>query len=314
MAELLRGGPVRDALLEFRFRFGAALEHIARLAVFKDVHDQLHHLQFHCYDQILREAAALAGGDASATDNLAAHADTLQAIINRLRDLEKESAFDGRPLAWLAKLDRAGELLAAAIAGADAALARKAAAQIERVLAVEPPAVDALLNQAARDLELRAIIAIVDVACRRAGESKMEPARLAELQEGLDALESLDDNLNALVNDHGRWQTADVELRRVDTNLAGDAAELIDSWPDLKVQFATLVTTDEAWARSLRAEGVSLDSAIGENDLARMTRHFRSFRRQAVNRFFEIDLRLKRQCDELRKAGEPLAAIVKVLA
>jgi TIR domain len=314
VADLLRAGPVRDALLEFRVLFGAAVENIERLTALKDLHDQLHELQLQCYDQILGEAADLEAGSDTAVENLETHADTLDTILTRLRELQATPALGAMTLAWLPKLERAQQMLGPAIAAADPAQVRRAAAQIDRVLASEPAAIDALLNHAARDLQLAAIINAVDLACRRAEESKMEPGRLGELQQGLAALRQLESNLQTLVSDHGSWQRADVDLRRVYTSLASDPDELIDSWPDLKAQFATLAATDEPWALTLRQDQQHIEAAIGENDLTGMRRHFRHFRREAIKRFYQVDKRLKRQCDELRKAGEPLAAIVRVLA
>jgi len=312
VADLLRGGPVRDALLEFRLRFGTAVEQIDRLASLKDVHDQLHRLQFQCYDPILREADALEKKDESAVDNLETHGDELRRVIARLRELEQTKAFEATRL--LAQLDRAQMLLAAAIAAADAPQVRKAVVPIDRVLAFDPPLIDSLLNHAARELQLEAIIDAIGLACRRARESRMEPQKLQELEQGLDALRQLDQNLDALVTDHGRWQNADIELRRVATNFASDSAELVDSWPGLKAQIAELAVTDEPWVRDMRSNQTNLESAIAANDVGGMRRYFNSFRRQAGYQFFEVDSKLKRQCDELRKAGEPVAAIVRVLA
>jgi len=315
VADLLRGGPVRDALLEFRLRFGAAVEQIDRLASLKDVHDQLHRLQFQCYDPILREADALEKQDDSAADNLETHHDELRRVTARLRELEQAKAFDPARLPWIDRLDRAHESLAVAIGERDASRVRKCAASIDRVLASVPPLIDSLLNQAARDLRLDAIIDAMGLACRRARESHMEPQKLQELEQGLEALDHLDQNLGALVTDHGRWQSADVELRRVASNFAAsDSVELIESWPSLKAQIALLAATDEPWARDIRSEQTNLDSAIAAQDAVRMRRHFNRVRRCAGNQFLEVDTKLKRQCDELRRAGEPVAAIVKVLA
>jgi len=278
VADLLRGGPVRDALLEFRLRFGTAVEQIDRLASLKDVHDQLHRLQFQCYEPILREADALEKNDDAAIDNLDEHCDELKRIIARLRELEQAMWFEAG-LLWIGRLDRAQELLAAALPTRDPAQVRKAAAPIDRVLAFEPPLIDSLLNQAANELQLRAIIDAIDLACRRARESHMEQQKLRELEQGLDALDHLDQNLTALVADHGRWQSADVELRRVATNFASDSEELVDSWPGLKAQIAVLAVTDEPWVRDIRSEQTNLESAIAEKDVIKMKRHFLRFRR-----------------------------------
>ena len=313
VADLLRGGPVRDALLEFRLRFDNAVEQIGRLASLKDVHDQLHGLQFQCYEPILREADALEKNDDAAIDNLDEHCSELERVIAKLRELEKAPVFDSG-LPWIARLDRARELLAAALTTRVASQVRKAATPIDRVLAFEPPLIDSLLNQAANDLQLHAIIDAIDLACRRASESRMEPQKLEELQKGLEALDRLDHNLTALVTDHGRWQSADVELRRVATNFDSDSEELVDSWPGLKAQIDVLAVTDEPWVRDIRSEQTSLESAIAANDVLGMKRHLMRFRRCAGKQFMEVDTKLKRQCDELRRAGEPVAAIVKMLA
>jgi len=314
VADLLHSGPVRDALLEFRLRFGAALNEIERLASLKDVHDQLHRLQFQCYDPILREADALAKGDCDAIDNLGEHCSELQRVITQLRELEQAKVFEPARLPWIDRLNRAQELLTAALEAGDVVQVRKAAAPIDRVLAYEPPLIDSLLAQAARELQLDAIIGAINLACRRARESRMEPQKLKELEDGLAALAHLDQNLDALVADHGRWQSTDLELRRVASTLGSDGTDLVESWPGLKAQITPLAVADEPWVRDIQAEQTKLESAIAADDLDRMRRHFSRFRRCAGKQFYEVDTKLKRQCDELRKAGEPVAAIVRVLA
>jgi len=312
LADLLREGPVRDSLIAFRVRFETVSDRIERLADYKYVHDQLHQLQFHCYEAILRDVPRMTTDDV-ADDALSFYAQTFEAILNALRRLGAKETFARMPLTWIATLEKAYGQLTDGLRAADPAIVRKSAGAMDRVLAIYPPQIDTQLSAAANELELAELIAAVSTASDRARATGLEPARLQALEDALTAMMELDDNLEALVRDHHRWQNADVELRRVDSGLASDTGELIDTWPDLK-KLSETATSEENWAKTLREEAQQVDAAIAGKDDRLMTKHFRRYRRSASNRFFEVDATLKLQCDELRNAGEPLAAIVETLA
>ncbi|HEX7828919.1 MAG TPA: toll/interleukin-1 receptor domain-containing protein [Thermoanaerobaculia bacterium] len=313
VADLIASGPARDALLEFRFRFESISGRIDRLASFKEVHDQLHHIQLHCHDAIVRDLPRLADDDL-AVDAMLQYCDTLQQSIDRLKQLNNSAVFDSFKLNWIATLERAQQGLASGIDARDPAGVKRAASLIDRVLASEPPRIDARLSDAASELELDAVIDAVAVVCTKARDAKLEAARLTKLDHALDEMERLDDTLEELVRNHTAWQDVDVVMRRVDTNIEADSYELIDTWPDLKKQVALLTAATAEWAKSLGKEADSLDQAIAENDANKMARHFRRYRQRAVTRFFAVDTTLNQQCVELRKAGDPLAAIVQALA
>lgn len=313
LADLIEGGPARDALLEFRFRFESIAGRIDRLASFKEVHDQLHHVQLHCYDAILRDLPRLADDDL-AVDALLQYADTLQEAIERLQELNAKPVFENFRLNWIGTLERAKQMLAPAIDARDSATVKKAASLIDRVLASEPPRIDARLSDAASELALDAVIDAVAIVCRTAREAGMEAGRLTRLEQALDEMERLDDNLQELVRNHTAWQDVDVVMRRVDTNIEADSFELVDTWPDLRKHVALLTAASAEWARTIGKEAESLDQAIATNDVPKMARHFRRYRQRAVTRFFAVDTDLNKQCSELRKTGDPLAAIVQALA
>jgi hypothetical protein len=313
VADLIATGPARDALLEFRFRFESVSGRIDRLASFKEVHDQLHHIQMHCYDAILRDVPRLADDDL-AVDAMLQYSDTLLQAIERLEQLNSSGVFENAKMSWIATLKRAHQALTAGIDARDCTAVKRAAALLDRVLASEPPRIDARLSDAASELELDAVIDAVAVVCRKAREAKLEETKVTKLEQALDEMERLDDTLEELVRSHAAWQDVDVVMRRVDTNLDADNYELVDTWPDLKKQVALLTAATAEWAKSLGKEADSLDQAIAENDAPKMARHFRRYRQRAVTRFFAVDTTLNQQCVELRKAGDPLAAIVQALA
>lgn len=313
VADLIASGPARDALLEFRFRFESIASRIDRMASFKEVHDQLHHIQLHCYDQIVRDVPRLADED-DAVDALLQYADTLNESIERLKKLSLSPVFENFKLNWIATLERAQQALSAGIDARDCTAVKRAASLIDRVLASEPPRIDARLSDAASELELDAVIDAVAVVCRKARESGLDATKFTKLESALDEMERLDDTLEELVRNHTAWQDVDVVMRRVDTNLDADSFELVDTWPDLKKQVQLLTATSADSAKSLGKEAESLDAAIAENDAQKMARHFRRYRQRAITRFFAVDTNLHQQCGELRKAGDPLAAIVQALA
>ena len=313
LADLIAGGPARDALLEFRFRFESIAARIDRMATWKEVHDQLHHVQLHCYDRVIADLPRL-GKEELVVDAMAQYCDTLQQAVDRLRILGQKPLFDNAKLAWLPTLERAHTMLCAGIDAADQAVVRKAASLIDRVLASEPPRIDARLSDAASELELASVIDAVALVCTTAKEKQLEGEKLATLEEALAEMERLDDTLEELVRNHALWQDVDVVMRRVDTNVEMDSFELVDTWPDLKKQVALLTAATTEWAKGIAKVAESVEKAIAENDAGGMARHFRRFRQRAVMRFFAVDTDLNEQCRELRKAGDPLAAIAEALA
>ena len=313
LADLIAGGTARDALLEFRFRFESIAGRIDRMASFKEVHDQLHHLQMHCYDAIVLEGPRIAQDDLAA-DALVQYADTLQQVIDCLRALDAQPVFAYARMTWIPTLERALDQLNAGIETRDAATVDRAAALIDRVLASEPARIDARLSDAASELELQAVIDAVSVVCRKAREAGLDAGKLNKLDQALEEMEHLDDTLVALVRSHAQWQDVDVTMRRVDTNMEADESELLDSWPEIKKQIAQLSAAAADWARNMSKQAASLDQAIKAKDRTAMLRHFRVYRKRAITRFFAVDTDLHHHCKELRRAGDPLAAIVQALA
>ncbi len=305
LADLIAGGPARDALLEFRFRFESIAASIDRLATWKEVHDQLHHVQLHCYDRVIADLPRLAD-DELVVDAMMQYCDTLQQAIDRLRQLAAKPLFENKPLTWLATLERARKMMCEGIDARDCDGVKKAASLVDRVLASEPPRIDARLSDAAGELQLQAVIDALTVV-RGTTEEK-------QLDEALSEMERLDDTLQELVRNHTLWQDVDVVMRRVDTNLDTDTFELTDSWPDLRKQVEILTAASSEWAKGIAKLAESVEKAIAENDAHAMARHFRRYRQRAVLRFFAVDTDLNEQCRELRKAGDPLAAIVEALA
>ena len=82
----------------------------------------------------------------------------------------------------------------------------------------------------------------------------------------------------------------------------------------MRPEVAALSTpATEKWATDLAGTSDKLDSALTRDDPAAITQQFRQYRRRASLRFYTVDETLKKQCDELRKLGEPMDLILGMI-
>jgi hypothetical protein len=144
--------------------------------------------------------------------------------------------------------------------------------------------------------------------------ASQEAEKIRQFQEGVTALEILEQTLTSLIGNHYEWQTIDLELRRIEGTLEKDTFELEMSWPDLQVRLeAQCGNCEEDWAIALKQDAEKLDSALKSQppNPALSRRFFRSYRRRASERFYRIDVDLKKFCGQLRAVSKPLAFMVE---
>jgi hypothetical protein len=314
LAELIRQAPgVRSDVVAFRTKFEAARQQIDTVDDYKQVHDLLHRLQFHCYNPIVQEARRFPEDDI-AIENLGDHRITLEEIIHELRRAAERAPTILADPSCIPALVEARESLRTAIDELNADALKRARWLLGRVLAVQPVPVNARLNAAARALRLPALVEAMACISDHLGGLDLDPGKVGQFEDGVDALVSLDDSLTILVDDHDRWQAVDAELRRIEATLGYDTEEIQMSWPDLQARTAPLHSgSTEEWADSFRKESHRLHSALADKDQARIRNSFRCYRRRAGNRFHNVDVVLKRLCEDLRHIGDPLATVMGVL-
>ncbi|MGD9099713.1 MAG: hypothetical protein PVF45_04480 [Anaerolineae bacterium] len=313
LAELMELPQVRTAVVSFRTDFEAACQQTNVLADYKHLHDLLHTLQFHCYNPILQDAQRFPDDDV-AVDNLMDYELTLQQIVSDLQDAVARASFAATGTAWIQDLVKARETLASAVEGLDARQLKRAIWLLNRVLAVQPSQINTRLNMAARALRLSALVEAMTFLSDNLERADLNPEQVGRFEAGVDALVSLNDNLAAFVEEHDRWQAVDMELRRIGANMRHDLFELEMSWPDLKVRAESLYGgSGEKWAVSFQADSHHLDEAIAAENPARIKRYFRRFLRHAGTRFYRVDVGLKRLCEDLRKVGEPLTEVMRMI-
>ncbi|WP_017302004.1 hypothetical protein [Nodosilinea nodulosa] len=113
---------------------------------------------------------------------------------------------------------------------------------------------------------------------------------------------------------HDYWQEIDLELRRIESNLDQNLVELEMSWPDLKARSDRLFDAGaDQWTLAFQQDSQNLDMALKAQNPIKIKRYFRLYRRRARERFYQVDVTLKRLCEELREVGEPLASVLRII-
>lgn len=301
---------IRDAAATFRAVFQSACDQIHDVSEYKNLHDQLHELQIKCYDVIATNAARFPGDEDAKTD-LEECQLTFEGVLEQLRSIA--SRFERADTDWIHQLEAALLDLRNALQKDDPALLKQSLRKMDRELSLRPPQINTRLNQSARALNLGEVVQALSKVRDHAALVEPDSSKMREFKSGVDALGKMDASLSALIRLHDRWQDVDTELRSMEKD-SKNPEELGYWWPDFKpktLDICKAVAGD--WATSFQNYGLSLEQAIGANDPAKTKRFFRLIRHSVTIRFYQTDADLKSQCDELRKVGEPLTTMLRVI-
>jgi hypothetical protein len=305
---------VRESVVSFRTDFEATRTQIEILGTYKDIHDQLHSLQIHCFNCVVLEARRTSVDDI-AWDTLSNYELTLQGIVDRLREIATSTQLAPSELAWNNDLAQARVEMAMAIETLDIGGLKRATRLLNRVLTIQPAQINARLSAAARTLRLLQLASALKRIEGSMASIERDSDKVQQFERAVAVVAQLGSDLRRLVSDHDQHQLVDLELRRIETLLDQDLSELELSWPDLKAQANPLYqASEEPWAVAVRSEADRLDTALASSDPVKIRHFFRRFRRQMGDRFYRVDIDLKRLCDDLRKVGEPLSSLLQMIA
>jgi hypothetical protein len=308
-----RSSDVRGDASTFQADFRAAREQIDLLGGYKDLHDLLHRMQFHCYNGIVQAALRFPSDDV-AVDSLTDYALTLDSIVAELQQVLAHSALPKQETIWVDDVVAARVDLNAALDGQDEKLLKRVIWRLNRLLTTQPALVNKSLNQTARVLRLPALTEVLARICERLASLELDTGKVEQFETGVRALQQLDRGLATLVDDHDRWQALDLELRRIEGTLDHDLFDLEMSWPDVKTRGEPLyLNVADDWAQALQKESHNLDEALAASNPAKVKRGFRNFQRRVSERFFQIDVNLKAVCGDLRQIGAPLASVLGMI-
>ena len=314
LRELMQGSPnVHAAVIEFQTDFRAVHGQVDLLGDYKTLHDQLHKLQFHCYNGVV-DAVTGFPDDEKDIDRLTDHALTLEGIVEELKQVATQPLIPKQELEWIEDVDLAKADLRNAVDALDETSLKKVLWCLNRLLATQPARINLLLNYSARALRLPALLIALASVSDTLTSLKLDTNKVAAFQSGVDALSELNRTLSSLVDDHNMWQVLDFELRRIEASMDRNLIEFEMSWPDVKLKAGTLyMTNPDEWATALKRESHALDEIMNANNPSKVRRSFRSYQRRVSERFYRVDIKLKALCDDIRQIGTPLAAILEMI-
>lgn len=298
---------IRTAAVRFGAIFATASEQLTDVAEYKSLHDQLHELELHCYEPMTK-AAQRFPGDEDDRAELDGYRVNLENTVEQLHAIAKR--FARADTSWIPSMDSILTDLRRALDENDSTLLMRVIKRLDRELGNRPPKVNAALNAAARALRLSDLVAALTQLRDLAAGLSADPERLREFRSGVETLDDMEKRLTALVSLHDQWQNLDECLRCMDKN--PDLDDVRSCWPDAKRRLDE-IRTKCAELGSLPDDATRLEQAIQIGDTAQITRKVRLLRRQVITRFSNTDSDLRKQCEQLRGIGEPLAALLRVI-
>jgi hypothetical protein len=314
LAEMLAIPQVNHAAQTFRQDFVILQDQIAKIAIYKTIHDCLHAIQIYCYDCIVRESLRFPD-DLISHDAIADHAQTLREKVHDLHTLAEHSSIAADKITpWLPMLDQAYTALTQALTQASSSLLSTALRLIRLVLQRQPTNLNTSLNAVAREMRLAALIAsltsIVSTVTTHA-----DTTRSAMFTGGLTAFTTLNEALTILIATHNTWQHVDDDLHIAHGSLDYDVIDLLLLWPDVTQRTMALCEAyNDTWLATLQTLGNNLSHALQTSNLAQVKICFHRYRRETSSRFYQVDVDLKRLCDQLQLLGEPLAAVLRMMS
>jgi len=311
LSSLIWAPQVRTAVAEFRRDFRIACEQIDVLGDYKDLHDVLHDVQDRCYKPLLPKVRVSTPQDLD-WDELASYELELTRDISRMQIISARPSIDASLRSPLEDLVRGERALQEAVESLDLSQLHKAVWFMKSAIATQPSRINTLLNTAARTLRLPSLVAAMSCIKENMTRAELDRDRVTDFQVGLESLTRLNETLNALVYSHDRWQEMDDKLRLLEDTLDKDVDELKWSWPYVKLGLEQLcMDSGDEWGPPLLGDCAKLDDALAAKDPMKIKQFFRRVRSRESQRFYLVDLQLKELCGELRKIGQPLAAILE---
>jgi hypothetical protein len=313
LVELMRQPEVRDIVLEYRVVFRDTRRQVEAVGNYKDLHDELHELQIQCYNRLIREMEGFPD-DLIAVENLIDSKLTLESKINNVREIVARADYLSGEIAGLQQLQQAYTVLNEGLEALNPETLKRAAQKLGRVMALQPSKINAKLTSAAANLHLSDLVQTMGIIREQLTKARAEERNVHRFDDGVRGLSALQAALCLLIAEHDLWQEVDNRLHLIENDLDVELASLKDSWDEIREIAAPLYARRlEPWAEVFRLLDGNLRVAIEESNPAKAKSNFRLCRARASDRFYKVDVILKRFCDNLRTIGEPLAAVLEII-
>jgi hypothetical protein len=275
----------------------------------KDLHDQLHELQFRFFTPV----SAIFADKCISVDqqlqsilreycfNLAEIRDNLIEIVSN------NKAIPEREFIWIRDLEKAQEDFEEGVRSIDLVRMHAAIASIGTVLARWPSRINARLTETARDLALVELAKKLQLLCDKSTTFKQQ------LGERACELEELGCHISTLAAIHDDWQIFDDDLRLLEATVTQNLLDIEVIWPGLKDKAATLCSVSPGnWTQRFNHLSGEIDLALQTRDLMLAKGHFIRFTSAARDRFYLADQKLKEGCRQLQQVSAPIQTVLSI--
>lgn len=318
LTRLLEQSPeARRVLNKYGDTIDVVSSQIKKLGDYKGLHDDLHEIQFGCYDLI--EDYAFAELKRAANRRVVENA--LELLTERLTDAQVRAArlpFRPRELDWLNYLSEAHAHLQATLSLApDPEIFEIAKDALLRALDCGPGRVDQALFALAKNLPLSALTDALQHVAPALGHIPAQTFNVRIFELCLAELQHMDRRLTDLCYAHTDWQDLINRVRPFEVRLYAATAPVKAEWAALRADTKRLcdvanppltILLEQAEGLVIRVSGCCAEiEQAPANDSEALREQFVEYRRRVGLLFKRIDDNLKAACDQLVKtATEPL--------
>lgn len=293
-----KSADVRAELALWQDNLADVQRQIKLLGDFKDMHDLLHRLQYDCYGPMQQELGKFPG-DLTSQMNLEKYNVQMEGLIEEAGLLIQSKTFAGGENDWIELLQDAHQSLTNATLNGDAGELNTSSSLLAHILSVQPTALNKMLNQAARELDLLQLVAVLEKVGGRLDQAEAQ----ARVQNGIQSIQKLNERLQGMIADHDRWQALENDLRAYEANL--ESLPRMWKYPRKKLVEICAGRT-ETWAVIILKLVQGLDQLLTGQDAQTVEAYFLNLKGQVGIRFFTVDNELKRLCGNLRDIENPL--------
>lgn len=310
VADLMSNPVIYATLQSGKDKLQEVKQQIEIVTIYKDIHDQLHYLEFTCYNMI-KEEIPYFPDDRRSLRQIRIYKGRLIEIICGIKSISGDAMLESQEMEWIQDLEEARSELEGAINTKNLDQLKTSYYLLNAIIAEQSNCIDVSLKRAAEALHLQSLIEKTQEILQHIEQTSNNQQKI---QESITALQKIDKILKFRINDHYQWQNIDNNFRRIDGLLNKDLDELVFSWKYLKGKVEKQYhDCEESWAMDLKTKSEKLDELMTSEskDSDDIKDCFLEYRTIATSHFFKVDHELKNFCEQLKKVSEPLNIILE---
>lgn len=310
MADRMQVPAVRDRLDQFHSSLTLLNQQLQILQTYKDLHDQLHQLQFGCYRPIMVGARKFPRNQTFIT-SLGLYTVELKLLIASLLNIVARPNFPAQERAWIHQLISAYEQLDLAFSTLKREPFELARDLIERVLNLQPTRINERLKSIARGLPFDALVQVLVLTKSPITVEASDNNRTVAMDQGIAAVEQVRARLAQLIDEHDIWQRFDLDLRQYENDPSRYVQIFTFLWQtELKPSLLKIYQQrSDPWTLELKRSGELLEQTFTASTVTQ-SEAGRAFYSCFGKCFFQADKELKEQCEQLRLIDGPLKSVI----